>query len=143
MLVSILQKRVQSESGSFVRIFASDLARGLEFYKKAFGGEAVIDVIVAGARNVFMKIGKGKLPFYDQPQKYSGRPTIHYFGSQTDNLEEGYARLYSMGVPFRKGITNLGYMKYVMVPATDNILVEYFEVEKGNIPAELSDYFEW
>jgi len=45
-------------------------------------------------------------------------------------------------VPFRKGITDLGYMKYVMVPAPDDILIEYFEVDKENIPAELFDYFE-
>jgi catechol 2,3-dioxygenase-like lactoylglutathione lyase family enzyme len=126
-----------------VHIFASDLARSVEFYKKAFGGEVVLDVDVAGARNVFMKIGKGKLHFYDQSPKYSGRGSIHHFGIQTDNLEEGYAKVRDMGVPFTKGITDLGYMKYVMVPAPDNILIEYFEVTRENIPPELSDYFEW
>ena len=56
-----------------VHIFSSDLAKSIEFYQKAFGGEAVLDVTVAGARNVFMKIGGGRLHFYDQPPKYSGR----------------------------------------------------------------------
>jgi catechol 2,3-dioxygenase-like lactoylglutathione lyase family enzyme len=126
-----------------VHIFASDLAKSMDFYQKAFGGEIVLDVTVAGARNVFMKIGKGRLHFYDQPPKYSGRGSIHHFGIQTDNLDEGYARLHAMGVPFTKGITDLGYMKYIMVPAPDNILIEYFEVDKESIPPELSDYFEW
>lgn len=115
----------------------------MDFYQKAFGGEIVLDVTVAGARNVFMKIGKGRLHFYDQPPKYSGRGSIHHFGIQTDNLDEGYARLHAMGVPFTKGITDLGYMKYIMVPAPDKILIEYFEVDKESIPPELSDYFEW
>ena len=48
-----------------------------------------------------------------------------------------------MRVPFRKEITDLGFMKYTKVPAPDDILVEYFEVEKDNIPADLSGYFEW
>ncbi len=30
-----------------VHIFASDLAKSMEFYKKAFGGEVVLDVAVA------------------------------------------------------------------------------------------------
>jgi catechol 2,3-dioxygenase-like lactoylglutathione lyase family enzyme len=125
-----------------VHIFASDLTKSIEFHEKAFGGDVVLDVFVAEARNVFMKIGKGRLHFYDQPPKYSGRGSIHHFGIQTDNLEERYTRLQDMGVPFTKGITDLGYMKYVMVPAPDNILIEYFEVDKESIPPELSDYFE-
>ena len=103
----------------------------------------VLDITVAGARNVFMKIGRGRLHFYDRPPKYSGRGSIHHFGIQTDKLEEGYARLKGMGVQFKKGITDLGYWRYAMVPAPDDILVEYFEVDKEMIPAELSEYFEW
>ena len=118
------------------------MAKSIEFYQKAFGGEVVLDVTVAGARNVFMKIGRGRLHFYDQPPKYSGRGSIHHFGIQTDNLEEGHARLQELGVQFKKGITDLGYWRYIMVPAPDDILVEYFEVDKETIPAELSDY-EW
>lgn len=118
------------------------MRKSIEFYQKAFGGEVVLDVPVAGARNVFMKIGNGRLHFYDQPPKYSGRGSIHHFGIQTDNVEQGYARLKGMGVPFTKAITDLGYMKYVMVPAPDNILIEYFEVDKEKIPPDLCSYFE-
>ena len=141
--VPILRRGFEVNHIHHVHIFASDLTTSMDFYQKAFGGEIVLDVTVAGARNVFMKIGKGRLHFYDQPPKYSGRGSIHHFGIQTDNLDEGYARLHAMGVPFTKGITDLGYMKYIMVPAPDNILIEYFEVDKESIPPELSDYFEW
>jgi len=141
--VPILLRGFEVNHIHHVHIFASDLTKSMEFYKKAFCGEVVLDVTVAGARNVFMKIGKGRLHFYDQPPKCSGRGSIHHFGIQTYSLEEGYARLQGMGVPFRKGITDLGYMKYVMVPAPDDILIEYFEVDRGNIPPELSEYFEW
>jgi catechol 2,3-dioxygenase-like lactoylglutathione lyase family enzyme len=125
-----------------VHIFASDLAKSIEFYEKAFGGKVILDTDLVGARNVFMKIGGGRLHFYDQPPKYSGRGSIHHFAIQTDNLEEGYAKLKAMGVQFTKGITDLGFWKYIMVPAPDDILIEYFEVDKEQIPEELRDYFE-
>jgi len=125
-----------------VHIFASDIDRSLRFYEEMFNGEIVMDVEVAGARNVFMKIGTGRIHFYDQPPKYSGRGSIHHFGVQTDSLERDVAKMRAHGVPFNKGITDLGYMKYIMVPAPDDILVELFEVDMSQIPANLLDYFE-
>ena len=47
----------------------------------------------------------------------------------------------SLGVQFNKGITELGYMRYIMVPAPDAILIEYFEVDKSQVPPELLNYF--
>lgn len=125
-----------------VHIFASDIKRSISFYQDAFGGRIVLDVEVAGARNVFMRIGSGRMHFYDQPPKYSGRGSIHHFGIQTHDLEGGVKRLTDMGVHFTKGITDGGFWKYIMVPAPDDILVEYFEVDKSKIPAEYADFFE-
>lgn len=125
-----------------VHIFASDLNKSIEFYQKGFDGKIILDMNVAGARNVFMRIGNGRLHFYDQPPKYSGRGNIHHFGIQTDNLEEGYKRLASMGVTFNKKITDLGFWRYIMVPAPDDILIEYFEVDKSKLPEEYQNYFE-
>lgn len=125
-----------------VHIFAENLDKSIEFYKQGFGGKVVLDMNVAGARNVFMKIGNGRLHFYDQPPKHALRGSIHHFGIQTDNLDEGHKKLVSMGVSFNKGITELGYMKYIMVPAPDAILIEYFEVNKSLIPPDLLNYFE-
>jgi len=39
-------------------------------------------------------------------------------------------------------ITDLGAWKYVMVPAPDQILIELFEVDKAQMPPQLSDYFD-
>ena len=125
-----------------VHIFAENLNKSIDFYEKGFGGKVVFDLNVAGARNVFMKIGTGRLHFYDQPPKHALRGNIHHFGIQTDNLDEGYKKLVSMGVQFNKGITELGYMKYIMVPAPDAVLIEYFEVDKSQVPPELLNYFE-
>jgi catechol 2,3-dioxygenase-like lactoylglutathione lyase family enzyme len=125
-----------------VHIFASNLQKSLDFYENAFDGKIILDLDMAGARNVFMRIGNGRLHFYDQPPKYPGRGNIHHFGIQTDNLDEGYKRLVSSGVQFNKGISDFGFWKYIMVPAPDDILIEYFEVNKSQVPKEYHNYFE-
>lgn len=126
-----------------VHIFASDINRSIEFYEKGFGGRVVMDIPMAGARNVFMKIGSGRLHFYDQPPKHAVRGNIHHFGIQTDDLEAGHSRLITMGVRFTKGISDFGFWKYIMVPAPDDILIEYFQVDRSRVPAGLEDYFLW
>jgi catechol 2,3-dioxygenase-like lactoylglutathione lyase family enzyme len=89
-------------------LFASDIEKSLAFYRDAFGGRVIVDEILAGARNVFMRIGTGRIHFYDQAPAYSGRGSIHHFGIQTDDIEGVFQKLQAMGVPFHKGITDLG-----------------------------------
>ena len=122
--------------------FASDVEKSIKFYEEFFGGKVVLDSELAGARNVFMKIGHGRLHFYDQPPKNPGRGSIHHFGIQTDNIEEVVDKLRAGGVALRKGITDLGFWKYVMVPARDDILIELFQVDKDKLPPEFVEYFE-
>lgn len=125
-----------------VHVFASDIHKTILFYEEFFGGKVVLDMGLAGARNVFMKVGTGRIHFYDQPPKFSGRGSIHHFGIQTDDIEGVVNRMKSGGVAFTKGITDAGFWKYIMVPAPDDILIELFEVDKKQIPPEFSDYFE-
>ena len=122
--------------------FASDVEKSIKFYEEFFGGKVVLDSELAGARNVFMKIGHGRLHFYDQPPKNPGRGSIHHFGIQTDNIKEVVDKLRAGGVALRKGITDLGFWKYVMVPAPDDILIELFQVEKSKLPPIFDEYFE-
>jgi catechol 2,3-dioxygenase-like lactoylglutathione lyase family enzyme len=125
-----------------VHIFASDLNKTIKFYEDAFGGKVVLDMELAGARNVFMRVGNGRIHFYDQPPKFSGRGSIHHFGIQTDDIEDVINKLKSMGVVFKKNITDAGFWKYIMVPAPDDILIELFEVDKKQIPSDFLNYFE-
>jgi catechol 2,3-dioxygenase-like lactoylglutathione lyase family enzyme len=125
-----------------VHLFASDLDGSIEFYREFFDGKVVLDIEAAGARNVFMRVGTGRIHFYDQPPKDSGRGAIHHFGIQTDNLEALVAKMKARGVKFRKEIADFGFWKYVMAPAPDGVLIELFEVDKEKVPAEYRDYFE-
>ncbi len=125
-----------------VHIFASDIERSIKFYEEFFEGKVILDAELAGARNVFMKIGNGRLHLYDQPPKNPGRGSIHHFGIQTDKIEQIVGNLKAKGVVLKKDITDLGFWKYVMVPAPDEILIELFQVDKTKLPSHYADYFE-
>jgi len=126
-----------------VHLFASDIEKTLDFYKTFFSGEVIIDFEVAGARNIFMRVGTGRIHFYDQAPKNPGRGSIHHFGIQTDDIERDYARMKAQGVPFKKNVVDLGSWKYIMVPAPDDVLIELFEINKAAFPPEYQDYFDW
>jgi catechol 2,3-dioxygenase-like lactoylglutathione lyase family enzyme len=115
-------------------LFASDLDAALKFYQDMFGGEILVDIDMAGARNVFLAIGKGRLHFYDQPPRDEGRGAIHHLGIQTDDLEALVNHMKSKGCLFRKGIADFGFWKYVMVQAPDNVLIELFQIVKEKLP---------
>lgn len=125
-----------------VHIFASDIDKSIKFYEEFFGGQVILDSELAGARNVFIKIGNGRLHLYDQPPKNPGRGSIHHFGIQTDDIEGVVSKLRSGGVALKKDITDLGFWKYIMVPAPDEILIELFQVDKTKLPPQFLNYFE-
>lgn len=125
-----------------VHLFASDIEKSLAFYRDAFGGKVVLDENMAGARNVFMRVGTGRIHFYDQAPSFSGRGSIHHFGIQTDDINRVVEKLKAMNVPFKKGITDIGVWKYIMVPAPDDVLIELFQVDKDAIPNDMRDYFD-
>lgn len=125
-----------------VHLFAEDIENSLAFYRDAFGGTVILDEAMAGSRNVFMRIGTGRIHFYDQAPSFSGRGSIHHFGIQTDDINGVVEKLKAMNVPFTKGITDAGVWKYIMVPAPDNVLIELFQVNKDAIPKEYRDYFD-
>ena len=125
-----------------VHIFASDIDKSVAFYEDFFGGVVVLDTELAGGRNLFMRIGNGRLHFYDQPPKNAVRGSIHHFGIQTDEIGEIVANMKAKGISFKKDIVDFGFWKYIMVPAPDDILIELFEIKRDLIPKELLDYFD-
>jgi catechol 2,3-dioxygenase-like lactoylglutathione lyase family enzyme len=52
-------------------LFASDVDRSIAFWRDHFGGVVLVDTVFAGARNVFMRIGEGRLHLYDQAPKHA------------------------------------------------------------------------
>jgi catechol 2,3-dioxygenase-like lactoylglutathione lyase family enzyme len=125
-----------------VHLYASDLASSLAFWCDVLGGRVVLDMTVANARNVFVRVGTGRLHFYDQPPPDPGRGVVHHLGVQTDDLEGLLSRLAEVGVRPRKPVHDFGAWRYAMVAAPDGVLLELFQVRPEAMPDELEGWFE-
>lgn len=114
-------------------LFASNVDDSVKFYREMFGAKVLFDLEMAGARNVMIQIGSSKINFYDQSPKNQGGGAIHHLGIETDDLEALVEYMKSKGFQFIKKIKKLGPLKYLMVAAPDNVLLELFEVVKDKI----------
>lgn len=109
-------------------LFSSDIDTSLRFYQDMFGAEVVFDREMAGARNVMISIGSGKINFYDQPPEENTRGVMHHIGIETDDLETLIRHMKNKGFNFKKTIQDHGSWKYVMVEAPDKVLLELFQM---------------
>ncbi|MDP6348051.1 MAG: VOC family protein, partial [Dehalococcoidia bacterium] len=65
-------------------IFASDMEATLGFWQDMFGAKVLFDTEIAGARNVMIAIGSGRMNIYDQPPREGRGGAFHHIGIQTD-----------------------------------------------------------
>jgi catechol 2,3-dioxygenase-like lactoylglutathione lyase family enzyme len=122
-------------------LLASDLDATIAFWRDSFGAEVVHDVEFAGARNVFLRVGSGRIHLYDQPPKTSDRGTVHHLGVVTDELEHVVERLRALGhsvTDIRREPT----AAYAMAEGPDRLLVEIFQPDPTTIPPALRAYFQ-
>jgi len=123
-------------------LHAADLDASIAFWCHVLGGRVVLDHAVAGARNVFVRLGTGRLHFYDQAPPDAGRGPVHHLGVQTDDLDGLLGRLAAIGVRPRKPVHDYGLWRYAMVAAPDGVLLELFEVRLEAMPDGLDGWFE-
>jgi catechol 2,3-dioxygenase-like lactoylglutathione lyase family enzyme len=116
---------------------STDLDTALRFYTDHLGGEVVADLDFAGARNVFLRVGRGALHFYDQPPNRRG--PINHLGMCVEDLEACVAELTKAGFTPRP-IKDTGASRYSMVEAPDGVLLELFEPPPG-LDESMRDYF--
>ena len=109
-----------------VHLFASDLDRTIAFWRGHFGAVVVLDAGFAGARNVFLRVGEGRLHVYSQPPRQAGAGTVHHLGIETDELEALVARLRAAGVSVTD-VRRHAEGDYAMAEAPDGLLLELFQ----------------
>jgi catechol 2,3-dioxygenase-like lactoylglutathione lyase family enzyme len=122
-------------------LMASDIDATVAFWRDGFGAEVAADVDFAGARNVFLRVGDGRIHLYDQPPKSAGQATVHHLGVQTDELEAVVERLRGLGVSVTD-IRREPAASYAMAEGPDRLLVEIFQPDLSAMPAGLRQYFE-
>lgn len=124
-----------------VHLFADDIEATIGWWQTHLGGEVIFDGEFGGARNVFMRVGSGRVNFYDQPVRDGGGGAVHHIGIRTDDLAALEKRLRSAGIEFRSGIRDFGSWKYIMCPAPDGVLLELFEADASQLDGDAARYF--
>ena len=117
-----------------VHLMASDVAATIAFWRDHFGADVLFDGDFAGARNVFLKIGEGRLHLYAQPPRHAGSGTVHHLGIETNELVALVAALKSAGVSVTD-IRRVPGAAYAMAKGPDDLLLELFQPD----PAQVGD----
>jgi len=123
-------------------LMASDIEATITFWHEHFGAEVVFDDDFAGARNVFLRIGQGRLHLYAQAPRQTGPATVHHLGVETDELRQVVSRLKAAGLSVTD-VRELPQAAYAMVQGPDSVLIELFQVSERQVPEPLlrSGYF--
>jgi catechol 2,3-dioxygenase-like lactoylglutathione lyase family enzyme len=117
-------------------LFASDVDRSIAFWRDHFGAVVLLDTEFAGARNVFMRVGEGRLHLYDQAPRHAGAGTVHHLGIETDELDALVARLKARGVSVTD-VRRHAAGDYAMAEGPDGLLLELFQPHAERLPAAL------
>jgi catechol 2,3-dioxygenase-like lactoylglutathione lyase family enzyme len=123
-------------------LFASDVEASIAFWRQHFGATVVLDTGFAGARNVFLRLGEGRLHLYAQPPKHAGAGTVHHLGIETDELDALVVRLKAAGISVTE-VRRHVEGDYAMAEAPDGLLLELFQPNAAALGPELarSGYF--
>ena len=121
-------------------IFASDLTATVTWWQTMLGAEVVFDGDFGGARNVFLRVGGGRLHIYDQWRSGLDKGPVHHLGVYCDDLLKLVATMKSKGAVFRGDVREFENWRYIMCAAPDNLLLELFQVDADLMPPELATY---
>jgi catechol 2,3-dioxygenase-like lactoylglutathione lyase family enzyme len=119
-------------------LFASDVDAAIRFWRELFGAQVLVDASFAGARNVFLRLGEGRLHLYDQRPRRSGAGTVHHLGIETDELGALVGRLAAAGVSVTE-VRRQPEADYAMAEGPDGLLLELFQPHRASLPAALAE----
>ena len=120
-----------------VHLMASDVEATIAFWREHFSAEVMLDTEFAGARNVFLRVGEGRLHLYAQPPKHQGPAAVHHLGVETDELEALVARLRAAGVSVTD-VRRHPEASYAMAKGPDGLLLELFQPDPAQMDARLA-----
>lgn len=122
-------------------LFCSNIDETIAWWCSMLGAEVAFDGEFGGARNVFIRLGSGRIHLYEQTPRDDGKGAVHHIGIRTDDLESLEARLRANGIEFRSDIRDFGAWKYIMCPAPDGVLLELFQADPDRLDGDAAKYF--
>jgi catechol 2,3-dioxygenase-like lactoylglutathione lyase family enzyme len=120
-----------------VHIFASDVEKTITWWCQHLDAKVLFDGDLAGARNVLIAVGTGRLNIYDQPPRDGGRGAVHHLGIRVAGLRGLWERLRASDISSQHGLREHDGWRYVMVSAPDGLLLELFEFDDRSAPANI------
>jgi catechol 2,3-dioxygenase-like lactoylglutathione lyase family enzyme len=123
-----------------VHIFASDFEATITWWCEMLDAQVVHDGDFGGARNAFLRVGRGGLNIYDQPPRGDSMGAVHHLGIRSDDLPALVKRMQAKGADFRGDIRDFGDWRYIMCAAPDGILLELFQADDGLEPTAVGAY---
>jgi len=124
-----------------VHLFTGDIHRTVDWWVMHLGAVVAFDGVMANSRNVFLRVGYGRLHLYDQRPKGHDKNALHHVGIRVENLARLVGEMAAAGIEFRNPIREFGGWSYAMCMAPDNVLLELFQVDEGELTGSLGDYF--
>jgi catechol 2,3-dioxygenase-like lactoylglutathione lyase family enzyme len=118
-------------------LMASDVDATIAFWRDHFGAVVVFDDEFAGARNVFVRVGQGRLHLYAQTPRHQGPATVHHLVVETDELHELVQRLKATGVSVTD-VRELPEASYAMAQGPDGLLLELFQPNPARVTGVLA-----
>ena len=125
-----------------VHLFTEDIEKTLQWWINSLQAKVEFDGLMANSRNVFLRVGEGRLHLYDQRPNHYESNAIHHIGIRVRHLEKLYTDLQSIGVNLPNPIRQFENWSYAMCMAPDNVLLELFQVDEKNMEGPLNRYFE-
>jgi catechol 2,3-dioxygenase-like lactoylglutathione lyase family enzyme len=110
-----------------VHLVTDDVDGFCNFYTRNFGAEVVFDAPIDGDRNVFLKIGSGRIHLFEtRTTPGDGRNAFHHLGMMAENLSAVVERLKANGVPVSP-VTRVAGGGFAMVTGPQGMQIELFE----------------
>ena len=111
-----------------VHLVTNDVPGICAFYMENFGAEKVFDDLIDGDRNIFLKIGDGRLHLFESKSAPpAGKNAFHHLGMMVTELPGVVERLKANGVAV-SDITTVPGGRFAIAMGPDNVKIELFEV---------------
>ena len=124
-----------------VHLFTNNLQLTIDWWARCLSAKVEFDGVMGNSRNVFLKVGEGRLHLYDQRPKDYCTNSEHHIGIRVQNLKKLCSHLVSVGVNLRNPIRTFDHWSYAMCMAPDNVLLELFQVDENKMTGSLRKYF--
>jgi len=111
-----------------VHLVTSDIPGFCAFYVENFDAQIVFDDLIDGDRNVFLKIGSGRIHLFESKSAPPAeKNAYHHLGMMVTELPEVMEKLKANGVPVSE-MTTVPGGRFAMATAPDHVKIELFEV---------------